>query len=68
MKKTDNIIIVINGDNNKITIGENKSNLTNAITIMSASFIVIAILVISYCYPDKLADFVRWIIGIAIGG
>lgn len=68
MKKTDKVIIVINGDNNKISLGESKFNLTNAITLVFASFIVIAILVVSYCCPEKLADLVRWIISIAIDG
>lgn len=68
MKKTDNIIVVINGDNNKVSIGENNSNLTNAITISIALCMVIAVLVVSYCCPEKLADLVRWIIGIAVGG
>ncbi len=68
MKKTDKVIIVINGDNNKISLGESKLNLTNAITLVFASLIVIAILVVSYCCPEKLADLVRWIISIAIDG
>ena len=66
MKKTDRPNIVINGDNNKVTINETGSHL---FSIASAVFIVIAllsVLIISPFCPDLLADFTRWLISIAI--
>lgn len=67
MKKTDNPVIIINGDNNKVTLGEIKSHLPAAIAIALGIFAGAAVLAVSLCCPELLADFVRWIISVAIG-
>ena len=68
MRKTDNHVVIINGDNNKVTIGESKSHLPAAIAIALGVFAGAAVLAVSLCCPELLADFVRWMIGMAIGG
>ena len=68
MKKADNRVIIINGDNNKLNLGESKSRLPAAIAIALGVFAGAAVLAVSHCCPELLADFVRWIIGTAIGG
>lgn len=67
MKKADNRIIIIYGDNNKITLGENKSRPTAAIVIALGVFTGAAVLAVSHCCPELLADFVRFIISVAVG-
>ena len=67
MKKTDNHVVIINGDNNKVTFGESKSHLPAAIAIALGVFAGAAVLAVSLCCPELLADFVRWMIGMAIG-
>lgn len=68
MRKTDNHVVIINGDNNKVTIGESKSHLPAAIAIALGVFAGAAVLAVSLYCPELLADFVRWMIGMAIGG
>lgn len=68
MKKTDNHIIIVNGDNNKLNVGENKSRLTAAIVIALGVFAGAAVLAVSLCCPELLADLVRCIISITVGG
>lgn len=65
MKKADNpnVVIVI-GDNNKVSFGGRKSILPLAIVVLAIAVVVLAI---SLCCLELLADFVRWMIGIAIG-
>lgn len=67
MKKTDNRVIIINGDNNKLNLGESKSRLPAAIVIALGVFIGAAVLAVSLCCPELLADFVRWIVSVAVG-
>lgn len=65
MKKADKPrVIIIVGDNNKVSLGGTRSHLP-AIAIV-LGFIAIAVLTVSLCCPDLLADFVRWIVGKAI--
>lgn len=66
MKKTDNPVIIINGDNNKVIFGESKSHLPAAIAIALGAVVGAVVLAVSHCCPELLADFVRWIISIAI--
>ena len=68
MKKADNRVIIINGDNNKLNFGERKSRLPAAIAIALGIFAGAAVLAVSHCCPELLADFVRWIIGTTTGG
>ena len=68
MKKADNRVVIINGDNNKVNLGESKSHLPAAIAIALGVFAGAAVLAVSHCCPELLADFVRWMIGMAIGG
>ena len=68
MKKADNRVIIINGDNNKLNLGESKSRLPAAIVIALGVFAGAAVLAVSLCCPELLADFVRWIISIVVGG
>lgn len=66
MKKADkpNVVINIYGDNNKVTLGGSRSHLPAI--VISLVLIAIAVLIVSRCCPDLLADFVRWIVGKAI--
>lgn len=65
VKKTDMPhIIIVNGDNNKVSFGE-KTSLPRAIVILAISIVIaVAILAISLCCPELLADIVRWLINI----
>lgn len=67
MKKTDiPDIIIVNGDNNKVSFGE-KTALPRAIVILAIAIVVaVAVLAMSLCCPDLLAEIVRWIISEAI--
>lgn len=67
MKKADDRVIIINGDNNKVTLGESKSHLPAAIAIALGVFAGAVVLAVSHCCPELLADFVRWLVCIAIG-
>lgn len=66
MKKADNPAIIIYGDNNKISLGESKSHLPAAIVIALGVFAGAAVLAVSHCCPELLADFVRWIVSVAV--
>lgn len=66
VKKADNPVIIINGDNNKVTLGESKSHLPAAIAIALGVFAGAAVLAVSHCCPELLADFVRWIVSVAV--
>ena len=67
MRKADKHVIIINGDNNNLTFGESKSHLPAAIAIALGIFAGAAVLVVSFCCPELLADFVRLIISVAVG-
>lgn len=67
VKKADNRVIIINGDNNKLNLGESKSRLPAAIVIALGVFAGAAVLAVSLCCPELLADFVRFIISVAVG-
>jgi hypothetical protein len=67
VKKADNRVIIINGDNNKLNLGESKSRLPAAIVIALGVFAGAAVLAVSHCCPELLADFVRFIISVAVG-
>lgn len=67
MKKADNRVIIINGDNNKLNFGESKSRLPAAIVIALGVFAGAAVLAVSLCCPELLVDFVRFIISVAVG-
>ena len=66
MRKADKHVIIINGDNNKLTFGETKSHLPAAIAIALGVFAGAAVLAVSLCCPELLADFVRLIISVAV--
>ena len=72
MKKTDNPVVHIYGNNNnvevKVNVTETSSKMPVAVTIAIALIVVASILAISLCCPELLADFVRWIVSIAISG
>lgn len=65
MKKADKPSIVINinvyGDNNKVSTNETRSHVPVAVIIIV--LIAVAVLAVSFCCPELLHDFVRWIIG-----
>lgn len=68
MKKTDKPSVVINinvyGDNNKVSLNETRSHSSAvAIGVVIVALIAVAVLAVSYCCPELLPDFVRWIIG-----
>ena len=66
MKKTDNPVIIVIGDNNKVSIGESKSHLHAVIAIALSVVAGAAVLAVSLCCPELFADFVRWLIGVAV--
>lgn len=72
MKKADNPVVIINGNDNSVevtvNVTETPSKTHAAIVISVSVIIVVAILAVSQCCPELLADFVRWIISIAICG
>ncbi len=67
VKKADELSVVINfiyGDNNKVFTNETSSFIPAAvISVISIVLITVAVLVVSYCCPELLPDFARWIIG-----
>lgn len=64
MKKADlPKVVIINGDNNKVSFGGGKTFFLLAIATLAIAMVVLAI---SLCCPELLADFVRCMIGIAI--
>ena len=64
MKKANRPVIIVYGDNNKVYINESKSHFPAAVLIV----VVAAVLAVSSCCPEMLADFVRWILSIAVSG
>lgn len=67
MKKADMpSSITITGNHNKVYLGGTSSHLPAVVIGAVVVLISVAILAISHCCPDLLADFVRWIVGIAI--
>ena len=68
MKKADNRVIIITGDNNNLNFGESKSRLPAAIVIALGIFTGAGVLAVSHCCPELLPDFVRWIVSVAISG
>lgn len=72
MKKADNPVVHIYGNNNnvevKVNVTETSSKMPVAATIAIALIVAASILAISLCCPELLADFVRWIVSIAISG
>lgn len=64
MKKADKptiVIINVNGDNNKVFTNETRSHIPAAVIIIA--LIAVTVLAVSFCCPELLPDFVRWIIG-----
>lgn len=68
VKKADNPIVIINGDNNKVYLDGTSSRLSVTVVVTICISLTVAILAISLCCPELLANFVRGIISIAIGG
>lgn len=72
MRKTDKHVVIVNGNDNnvevKVNVTEAPSKNPAAIVIALSVITVAAILAVSQCCPELLADFVRWIISIAISG
>ncbi len=64
MRKADKPgVVIIEGDNNKVSFGGGKPFLPLAIVVLAIAMVILAI---SLCCPELLADFVRWMIGTAI--
>ena len=63
VKKTDKPSVVINiyGDNNKVSMNETRSHFSAVVIVIV--LIMVAVLAVSFCCPELLSDFVRWIIG-----
>ena len=64
VKKADkpNIVIInINGDNNKVSMNETRSHIPAV--MIGITLTAAAVLAVSFCCPELLPDFVRWIIG-----
>lgn len=70
MKKADNPVVIVKGDNNevKVSVTNTSSNTPAAIAIALGVFAGAAVLAVSLCCPELLADFVRWLISTAISG
>jgi hypothetical protein len=73
MRKTDNITVIFNGNNNNVEIGEKSSSNQSKLSVVGIIAIIVAILVstavltVAHICPDKLAGFVRVLISL-IGG
>ena len=52
----------------KLELTETPSKTPAAVVIAIAAIVVAAVLAVSLCCPELLADFVRWIISAVIGG
>lgn len=66
MKNADKPSVVINiyGDNNEVYVNETRSQIPAIATcVIVVALIAVAVLAVSYCCPELLPDFVRWIIG-----
>ena len=65
VKKADKPCVVIHvhvhGDNNKVSLNENRSHIPAA--VIGITLTAAAVLAVSYCCPELLPDVVRWIIG-----
>ena len=65
VKKADKPCVVIHvhvhGNNNKVSLNETRSHVPVAVIIIV--LIAVAVLAVSFCCPELLPDFVRWIIG-----
>lgn len=70
VKKADKPVVHIYGNNNNVEVNITKtsSKISVAVTIAIALIVSASILAISLCCPELLADFVRCIISVAIGG
>ena len=72
VKKADNPVVIVKGDNNevevKVNVTNTSSNTPAAIAIALGVIAGAAVLAVSHCCPELLADFVRWLISTAIGG
>lgn len=70
VKKADNPVVIVNGNNNdvevKVIVTEAPSKTPAAIVIAIAMIVVVAVLAVSLCCPELLADFVRWIVSVAV--
>ena len=68
MKQADKpSVIIITGENNKVYLGETQSHRSAIVIAVIIIAVIVAVLTVSHCCPELLAEFVRWIIGIAIG-
>lgn len=71
VKKTDNPVVIVNGNNNDVDVNVNIIEIPSkkpvAIVITIAVIVVVAVLAVSFCCPELLADFVRWIVSVAVG-
>jgi len=66
VKKTDKptAVIIICGDNNKVSVNETRSHIhAVVIGVIIVALIATAVLAVSYCCPEQLSDFVCYIIG-----
>lgn len=61
MKNEKPIVIIVNGDKNKLSVGE-ESNFSKKVVI--AIVIIIAVLTVSFCCPEKVTDFLKMVISI----
>ena len=72
VKKADNPVVIVKGDNNevevKVNVTNTSSNTPAVIAIALGVFAGAAVLAVSLCCPELLADFVRWILSIAVSG
>ena len=71
VKKADNPVVIVNGNNNevevKVIVTETPSKTPAAVMIAIAVIVVATVLAVSLCCPELLADFVRWIVSLAVG-
>lgn len=66
MKSADkpNVVVNITGDNNKVFLGGKRSH---SLAIAASILVAAAVLAVSLCCPDQLADVVRLIVSAASG-
>lgn len=53
-------VVIISGDNNKVTFGGGKHLFSVAVAIII--LVAIAVLAISQCCPELLAETIKWLI------
>ena len=55
-------VVIISGDNNKVTFGGGRLRFSVTIAIALFAAFAVVVLAISHSCPELLADFINWVI------